>query len=154
MRPIPLAVLPLIHEFEQGPDGGFAPQRYLDPVGKPTIGYGHLLSGPSDPLWDAVLDQGSADQLAMKDQTIAAEGVCASLGDAIDTINDNQYAALIDFTFNVGEGAFAGSTMCRMIRNGSILAAANEFDKWVYADGKVLPGLQRRRAAERTLYLA
>lgn len=154
MREIPKGpCLALIHAFEQGPGGGFAVHRYNDPAGHPTIGWGHLLSGPEDPYWDAVFDQAKADMVALVDLEEAAKDVCDALqGQALDNLNDNQYAALIDFVFNEGAGKFLGSTLYHLVKNGNLTLAPLEFAKWVYGrvNGKmvVLKGLVRRRAAE------
>lgn len=152
MRPIPEAVLGLVHEFE-GRNGTFEPTRTQDPVGNWEIGYSHKLSGPDDEFWDSVLDQDFADHLAMQDEAEAAQAVCAALGVAVNNLTDNQYAACIDLTYNIGGGNFANSTLCSMIKAGQITEAADQFDRWVYAGGEVMPGLVTRRAAEKTLYL-
>jgi lysozyme len=150
VRPIPtVPCLGLIHEFEKGPDGTFAPKAYKDPVGVWTIGWGHALPGPVDWTWT----EGQADQQALLDLADAAEGVCDALTEIIaDGLREGQYAALIDFAFNVGVGNFRNSTLCRLIKSGNMVLAPGEFGKWVYGHegGKpvVLPGLVRRRSAE------
>lgn len=72
-------------------------------------------------------------------------------------LNDHVQAAMISFVFNVGEGAFARSTMLKYLNQGRIKEACNELPKWVYAtvNGKrvVLKGLVKRRAAEREVCL-
>jgi lysozyme len=69
-------------------------------------------------------------------------------------INQNQYDALCSFIFNCGEGAFSLSTLLRKLNTGDYEGAANEFSRWNKANGKELPGLTRRRAAEKALFLA
>ena len=155
MRAVPAACLDLIHEFEQGPTGGFAAHRYLDPVGKPTIGWGHLLLGPSDTLWNATLIQEQADALAIEDLTRTANGLWVTLGnEPIQNLTDNQWAATLDFTFNEGIGHFKASTFCHFIQTGALAAAAKEFPKWIYGGNppRALAGLMRRRAAEESLW--
>jgi lysozyme len=68
-------------------------------------------------------------------------------------ITQNQFDALADFTFNVGAGNFRSSTLLRLLNQGDVSGAANEFPKWNKANGKVMQGLVRRRAAERALFL-
>ncbi len=153
MRPIPLACLPLIHQFEGLVANQFEPTRTLDPTGHPEIGWGHRLTGPEDPLWNATVDETQADDLAMRDLATAATAVCNFLGPVADTLTDNQYAALIDFTYNEGAGHFASSTLCRLTKASDFAAAADEFGRWVYSEGVSLPGLIRRRAAEKALWL-
>lgn len=151
MRPIPLTVLTLIHEFE-GRNGTFEPTRTLDPVGNAEIGYSHKLSGPGDPLWGAALDQAAADHLAMCDLARAADIICTFLGRHLNVLNDNQYAACIDFVYNEGGGNFEHSTFARLILALDLEDAANQLPKWVYAGGVILAGLVRRRAAEVALF--
>ncbi|MBR8350263.1 lysozyme [Burkholderia cenocepacia] len=62
-------------------------------------------------------------------------------------------AALVDFVYNVGEGNFESSTLLKRLNAGDYQAAADEFPKWNLAHGKVMPGLVRRRARERDLFL-
>ncbi len=152
MRDIPFDInLRLIHAFE-GKNGTFEATRQQDPGGLWEIGWSHRLTGPEDPDWDATYDAARADAVARLDLTRAASGVCEAVGAAISDLNDGQYAALIDFTYNVGTGVFLQSTLCRLVVAGNHVQAALEFPKWVY--GKVngvetiLPGLVRRRKAE------
>lgn len=152
MRSIPTApCLALIHEFE-GDQGLFEPTRTQDPSGNWEIGWSHKLSGPDDPLWSDILDESAADALALKDLTAAAQGVCNALTVAVNSLTDSQYAACIDFAYNEGAHAFAGSTLCHFIKTGAMHLAPLEFAKWVYAhvNGVAVeePGLVRRRAAE------
>ncbi len=148
MRDIPFDIcLKLIHAFEKGPDGSFAATPYQDSGGLWTNGWGHRCEQDAP-----VIDAAQADQQARMDLTRATAGVCAAVGAAIADLNDGQYAALIDFTYNVGTGVFLQSTLCRLVVAGNHVQAALEFPKWVY--GKVdgvetkLPGLVRRRKAE------
>ena len=69
------------------------------------------------------------------------------------SINDNQFAALVSFTYNVGSGALRSSTLLRKLNSRDIYGAANEFPRWNRAGGRVLAGLTRRRNAERALFL-
>jgi len=70
-------------------------------------------------------------------------------------ITDNQLLALASFTYNVGEGAFAQSTLLKMLNSGTDkILVAKEFDKWVNAGGKVSPGLVNRRNQEKNLFLS
>lgn len=65
-----------------------------------------------------------------------------------------QFDALVSFTYNVGEGdrGLKRSTLLRLHNEGDYAAAANQFARWKYNDGKVSNGLIRRRAAEAALY--
>jgi GH24 family phage-related lysozyme (muramidase) len=67
-------------------------------------------------------------------------------------LNANRFDALVSFTYNVGEGNLAKSTLLKKVNAGDHAGAAKEFHKWNKAGGKVLPGLTRRRASESLLY--
>lgn len=67
-------------------------------------------------------------------------------------LTQGQFDALVSFTYNVGEGNFAHSTLLRLVNAGDFTAAAEQFGRWVRAGGKVLPGLVTRRAAERAIF--
>ena len=64
---------------------------------------------------------------------------------------DNQKAAFLSFAFNVGNKAFCDSTLARKANAGDILGACAELSRWTLAGGRELPGLVKRRAAERQL---
>ena len=69
-------------------------------------------------------------------------------------LTENQYSALTSFTFNVGAGALQRSTLRMKLNRGEYQNAADEFQKWKFANKRILAGLIRRRAAERSLFLA
>ena len=156
MRPIPTAqCLSLIHQFE-GNEGAFEPIRSLDPTGNWEIGWSHKLSGESDPLWNQTLSAAQANSLAIADLTTTAIAVTNALPN-INMLSDNQYAALIDFTYNEGVGAFRGSTLCQCAQNNDIVGAKAQFGRWIFGtvNGQkvVLPGLVTRRNAEAALWV-
>lgn len=64
-----------------------------------------------------------------------------------------QFDALVSFAFNLGLGALQRSTLRKKLTRGDIKSAADQFLRFSIAGGKVLPGLQRRRVAERALFL-
>lgn len=68
-------------------------------------------------------------------------------------INQNQFDALVSFSYNCGSGALKKSTLLKKLNKGDFAGAAREFSKWNKGGGKVLPGLVRRRAAEAELFL-
>jgi lysozyme len=70
------------------------------------------------------------------------------------TINDNQYAALVSFAYNLGLGALHGSTLLKLLNaNGPSQAVADQFLKWDHAGGVAVSGLTRRRQAEHALFM-
>ncbi|MGL4759262.1 MAG: lysozyme [Patescibacteria group bacterium] len=68
-------------------------------------------------------------------------------------LNQNQFDALVSFTYNLGEGNLKSSTLLKLINSNKILEASKEFVRWNKANGKVLTGLTRRREAERELFI-
>jgi len=69
-------------------------------------------------------------------------------------LTGNQFAALVSLAYNVGAPALRSSTLLRLLNAGDYAGAANQFLRWNRAAGRVLPGLMRRRAAERDLFLS
>ena len=67
-------------------------------------------------------------------------------------LTDNQFAALVDFVFNEGAGAFAGSTLLKKLNEGGHALVPACLKSWIFVDGKVAPGLVKRRAAEAALW--
>ena len=131
----------LIERFE-----GFSPVWYDDPVGVATIGFG----------WTGPLPDGFAPPLTLDDgrrllrQTIRPYE--AAVGRLVTVpLAQPQFDALVSFTYNLGASALASSTLLRKLNAGEP-GVGMEFDRWVYAGGKRLPGLVRRRAAERALF--
>lgn len=140
------AALELAAELAK-PFEGLRLEPYHDPVGYPTIGYGHLLSreaGADLSRWRPITEA-EAETLLQSDMASAAASVTRLV---TVPLTDYQRAALIDFAFNCGAGNLAGSTLLKVINRGDYDAAPAEFLKWVYARGKKLPGLVRRREAE------
>jgi lysozyme len=147
-RTINTAGRKLIERFE-----GRRAAVYRDPVGKPTVGVGHLLSAAERARWPVgtVLTEAQIDALLTVDLAGAEAGVQAAVK---VPLSDNEFAALVSFAFNLGVGALRGSTLLRLLNAGDRYGAAVQFGRWTKAGGKVLAGLVRRREAERELFLA
>lgn len=133
----------LIKHFE-----GLRLTRYLDAVGKPTIGYGHLIlpherfAGP--------ITASQAEALLRKDLR-SAELALRKLVRV--PITQQQFDALMAFVFNLGAGRLRSSTLLRYLNAGATARAADQFLVWNKAGGQPLAGLTRRRQAERKLFL-
>ena len=67
-------------------------------------------------------------------------------------LTQNQFDALVSFTFNVGEGALSKSTLLKKLNRGEYAAVPAELMKWTKGGGKELPGLVRRRRAEAAMW--
>lgn len=153
VRVVPPAALDLVHEFERMPGGSYAATAYID-RGVPCIGWGHRIFSASDPLLHKTIDATEADTLADADLKSFALDLCRELGEkTIASLSEGQYAALIDFVFNLGFNKFLGSTLHRMIVAGDLKNAADEFPRWVYVGKVVSTWLIKRRAAERALWM-
>ena len=132
----------LIKEFE-----GLRLKAYQCPGGVWTIGYGHT-AGVKPGI---VITKTQAEEY-LKADLIAFERYLNGLGLAL---NQNQFDALVSFIYNVGTGNFSNSTLLRKVRaNPQENSIMDEFLRWVYSKGRVLPGLQRRRLAEMKLYFS
>ncbi len=120
---------------------------YHDPVGYPTVGYGHLLSRtPWAPLsqWGS-LTEAEAEDLLERDIGKALASVRRLV---TVPLSPAQEAALVDFAFNCGGGNLQASTLRRVVNRGEYGEAPKQFMRWVFARGRKLRGLVRRRAAE------
>lgn len=129
----------LIQHFE-----GCRLTAYQDVVGVWTIGYGHT----EDVHPGMTITQHQADIMLGADLAQFADQVRA----IVPAMADHQFSALVSFSYNVGVGALKSSTLLRLIRDGSWWDAANQFARWNKAGGQVLPGLVKRRWAERDLF--
>ena len=132
--------------------GGFEGLRraaYLDPVGIPTVCFGETRGVK---LGDRYTTQQCKDMLG-KRLLEFEQGINKCLKNP-GLIPDGAYVASISFAYNVGVQAFCNSTLKRKLDAGDIKGACNELPKWVYARGHIyLPGLAKRRAAEREICL-
>ncbi|BEV73013.1 MULTISPECIES: lysozyme [unclassified Paludibacterium] len=134
----------LIKQFE-----GLRLSKYRDAVGLWTIGYGHLI-GQSE-RFDRPLSRGEADSLLRADLRSAERAVRQLV--RYGGLTQSQFDALVSFVFNLGAGRLRQSTLLRYLNVGNVPHAAEQFMVWDKAGGKVLPGLTRRRHAERSLFL-
>lgn len=129
----------LIKRFE-----GLRLEAYRCPAGIWTIGYGHT-AGVCEGM---KITEAEAERLLHED-------LMPVLAVLPSGLNANRRAALASFVFNVGVGAFGRSTLRRMvIENQDNPQIADEFARWRYGGGKVLPGLVARRRAEAELYFS
>ena len=134
--------LELIERFE-----GFSPMPYRCPAGLWTVGYGHLI-GPGE-VFDAGISREEARVLLQQDVR-QAEAAVARLVPL--PLQRGQFDALVSFTFNLGAGQLQMSTLRRVVLRGEHARVPQQLMRWVYAGGRKMPGLVRRRAAEAELY--
>ncbi|WP_428506769.1 lysozyme [Roseateles sp.] len=165
-REVNQAGIELVKSFEGIPDGDPATVNidpYLDPVNIWTIGWGHairyqgrFLRGEADRATATALYQGGltepqAETLLAADLSDSGRDVTAAV---VVPLNDNEFAALVSFTFNLGAANLRSSTLLRLLNRGDRQGAADQFGRWILAGGKPFAGLVRRRNAERELFLA
>ena len=134
----------LIKSFE-----GCRLEAYPDPGtgGDPwTIGWGH--TGPEVGPGLSISQQ-EADAYFVAD--VAKFERCVT-GALLVDITQDQFDALCSFAYNVGCSAMAGSTLVKLLNNGDVEGAAQQFGRWNKAGGRAMAGLTRRREAERALF--
>lgn len=131
----------LIRRFE-----GLELEAYQDIVGVWTIGYGHTKGVKKG---DKITER-YAKKLLREDLDYFAGRVRALL---TREPKQHQFDAMVSLAYNVGAGAFSRSTLRRKFNEGDTAGAAREFKRWVHAGGLKLPGLVRRREAEKELFL-
>lgn len=123
---------------------GVETKPYLDPVGVATVCAGH--TGHVD--MSRIYSEEECEALLAADLASAFEAVDRAVN---VPVGEETRAALASFVFNVGTGAFQRSTLLRRLNGGEGAAACDELLRWTYAGGRQLPGLVKRRQAERDL---
>ncbi|MBL8287424.1 MAG: lysozyme [Rubrivivax sp.] len=169
LRDVPQEAVELIKSFEGIVDGDPRTvnlDAYLDPLGIWTIGWGHALRfrgrflrgagdrGIARALFPGGITRVQAETLLRGDLVDCAACVQALVKPAL---TDAQFGALVSFAFNVGVAALAQSTLLRKLNARDAAGAADQFLVWNKGrrNGVLveLPGLTRRRRAERALFL-
>ena len=139
LSPLGRAVIQLFEDYRN-----VAYQKF---PGEPwTAGWGH--TGP-DVKEGTVCTPDEAEEWFTQDIQHAEHAVVAYTG----VLSQHQFDALVSFVYNLGAGAFAQSTLLRLLNARQISQAADEFLKWDNVDGKPNAGLLRRRTLERALFL-
>jgi lysozyme len=132
---------------------GFRANAYPDPGsrdGTPwTIGYGQTrINGRAVRRGDTITEPEARQGLRMELDRVS--GVVQRLVKV--PLSDNQHGALVGFTYNIGDDAFAKSTLLKKLNAGDYAAVPAQLARWNKNDGKVMPGLTNRRAAEAGLW--
>lgn len=139
--------LALIRRFE-----GLRTAAYRCPAGVWTIGFGHTSeAGPPAVRPGMVVSEDDALRILAEDVQRFADGVAPLLTRAVSA---PQFSALVSFAFNVGLAAFRSSSVLKAVNAGRLDEVPARLKLWVKAGGRVLPGLERRRAAEAELFMA
>jgi len=130
---------------------GVRNKPYRDCVGLWTVGVGHLIGdGKSLPeSWNKLFTTEEVDALLKQDLVRFERGVQKLLP---VPLTQNQFDALISFSFNLGLGVLQRSTLRQNILRKDFKGAAEEFLKYVRAGGKIVKGLVTRRNDEKALF--
>ncbi|ENF7818722.1 lysozyme [Enterobacter soli] len=137
----------LIKEFE-----GCKLTAYQDSVGVWTIGYGWTQPVDGKTIRGGMtIKQETAERL-LKTGLVSYESDVSRLVKV--GLTQEQFDALVSFTYNLGSRSLSTSTLLRKLNAGDYTGAAAEFMSWNKAGGKALKGLTRRREAERALFLS
>lgn len=144
MRHITERGLNLIKRFE-----GFVPQIYICAGGYETIGYGHVIRAHERAVLRHGINKAQAELLLRQDVRQAEEAVLRLVR---VPLTEGQFDALVSFTFNLGAGALQRSTLRRKVNRQEHADVPAEFRRWVWAGGRKLRGLIRRREAEAAFY--
>lgn len=137
--------LELVKVFE-----GLRLEAYQDSVGIWTIGYG--TTSDIVPVRPGMVITESQAEMFLRQGLVRFEEDVAQLVKV--PLTSDQFSALVVFTYNVGPGSLSQSTLRRKLNDGDYAGAAEEFLRWNKAGGEELPGLTRRRRAERALFLS
>lgn len=118
---------------------------YQDTGGVWTIGYGHTRN----------VHKGMKISIAQAEEWLREEleSFAEQVADLITVVvNPNQFGACVSLAYNIGITAFKKSTLLRKLNMGDFDAAADEFSRWIYDNGKVIQGLKNRRKDEQALF--
>lgn len=120
---------------------GEVQHTYVDPVGVLTACMGHT---SKDLQLGQIFSEVECTEKFIKDLKWAE----STVNRCTPALPETMEPALVSFTFNVGSGAYCRSTLAKLANKGDYVAACQQLYRWVYAGGKVLPGLVKRRDAE------
>jgi lysozyme len=126
---------------------GFRGRAYLDVAGFATIGYGHRIL-PTESFPDGITEA-QAEQILANDVQQSEQAVQRLVRVAL---TQGQFDALVDFCFNLGAGALAGSTLLKELNAGQYEAAREQLLRWDHIGSQENAGLKARREAEFQLW--
>lgn len=124
---------------------------YRCPGGYLTIGYGHVLKWYEHELFKQGISKEMATDLLVADVASAERSVNLLIQ---ARLTQNQFDALVSFTFNLGSGALQSSTLRMVINRCEYHEAPRQLRRWVFAGGRKLRGLVRRRRDSAILFMS
>jgi lysozyme len=139
---------------------GLVTHVYLDSGGEPTIGIGHLLTRSERTSGKIIIQEqavsyqnGLTEQQCWELLDQDLDGAEKAVNEAVTVpLNQNQFDALVSFVFNVGTGAFRGSTLLKLLNQAQYNQVPAQLRRWVRDNGKVVQGLVNRREKEIALW--
>ena len=135
------SMITVIKKFE-----GLRLKAYKCPAGVYTIGYGHT----ENVCADSEISELMADQILRKDLKKFENSIKKLVK---VPLSQCQFDALVSLVFNIGATNFKNSTLLKYLNNGEYSLAAEQFERWIYSNGKKLDGLLTRRKAEKEIFL-
>ena len=140
--------LELIKDFE-----GFSSTSYLCPAKIPTIGWGNTFyeDGRKVKLGEQISKTDALKLLEVVANRDFADKIFPSIK---VKVTQSQFDAMVSLAYNIGVGAFNGSTLLKKVNAGDFAGAGEEFSRWNKANGKEVLGLTKRREREKQLFLS
>lgn len=139
-----------IKKWEAYRDAAYNDQGPNATSGTWTCGWGHIVGVKKGDTCDVA----TAEKWLSEDLAPCEKAVDENV---LVVINDNQFAALVSFAFNVGVGPFLSSTLLRELNKGNYTAVPIELAKWnkQHVNGQLVvsDGLTNRRAVEAALWV-
>lgn len=135
------SMIAVIKKFE-----GLRLKSYKCPAGVYTIGYGHTENVNAD----SEISELMADQILRKDLKKFENSIKKLVK---VPLSQYQFDALVSLVFNIGATNFKNSTLLKYLNNSEYSLAAEQFERWIYSNGKKLDGLLTRRKAEKEIFL-
>lgn len=129
---------------------GLRVEAYKDQGGLWTIGYGHLLPQNKDWTGHRITIEEAKQMFAydVKDAEAAVNRLVTV------PLTQNQFDALVSWTFNLGQGNLADSTMLEVLNSGNYEEVPGQINRWIYVNGQASAGLRNRRQDEANLFVA
>lgn len=131
---------------------GFSATPYQCPAGIWTIGFGSTFHVDGTPIKRGDATVTIAQALDLLRATLMQYEAEVTRSVKVP-LTQGQFDALVSLTYNIGTGNFRTSTLLRKLNEGNYGAAAGQFERWDKAGGVSLPGLVKRRAAEKALFM-
>lgn len=137
------SMIAVIKKFE-----GLRLKAYKCPAGVYTIGYGHTRNFKFSE--NCKITEEQAEKFLHEDLKKFENSIKKLVK---VPLSQCQFDALVSLVFNIGATNFRNSTLLKYLNNSEYGLAAEQFERWIYANGKKLEGLLTRRKAEKEIFL-